>query len=317
MRQPSRQKMKKNILFILAVCFAILFSACHKEGRYNPKKKISKIYTTFYDDENRLDYGVRQLSEVWTWNKNNTLDKIEWFVFYYHGGNDAFRTTSFTYDKKRRIKTITQVETECSPAYSEYFYKGKYLSEIKISAPGDGYNALYKITHKNGKISEVAVTEEYDESYKGQGHPNVFPLQFVLSEEVSKDIEKSIEKQCLENKSKNIYTYTFTYTLTWENDNVTKVESSIYDNGEIFKYQYDNHLNPYCDFLDLDLWGYGCAEGLSKNNIIRSENIGHDDAVTTYDYTYDGDYPISYTYSKISSLGWNLRYGKVEYEYLK
>ena len=103
--------MKKTFLFLVFACVAMLFSSCHKEGVFNPKKKISKIYTsssyTFNGNTTTFD---KTLSEEWTWNKNNTLAKID------AHGSLSETTETYTYDKKR-VTRIDGVSTNTSGPY--------------------------------------------------------------------------------------------------------------------------------------------------------------------------------------------------------
>lgn len=48
--------MKKYVLLTTVfMAFALIFTACNKEGVYNPKQKISKIYTqNYYHLEKKL-----------------------------------------------------------------------------------------------------------------------------------------------------------------------------------------------------------------------------------------------------------------------
>ena len=53
--------MKKTTLFMTLLLSTIVISSCNKDGVYNPKEKIDKIY---------VDSGSgKYLSEDWTWNK--------------------------------------------------------------------------------------------------------------------------------------------------------------------------------------------------------------------------------------------------------
>lgn len=155
--------MKRNLTFFMIVCFAILFTACHKEseGVYNPGKKISKTYYTAYNSDGTIEQP-RHLSETYTWNKDNTLNNIE----------SEWSRQSYTYYSNKRIKTYTYQSKVDGWSYtSEYKYKGNQLSEIKLS---DG--EIYQFTHKNGKI--VTITYGVYNNDKNADKSKVSPLRF-------------------------------------------------------------------------------------------------------------------------------------------
>src|SRR5574344_1096037 len=81
--------MKKNYVLLLIAALCVILSACTKEGVYNPKEKISRI---FYQSSNS---NGKNLQESWTWDKN-LLSKIV-------DENGDFR--NFEYDGKQ-LKTV-------------------------------------------------------------------------------------------------------------------------------------------------------------------------------------------------------------------
>ncbi len=289
----------------MIVCFAILFTACHKEreGVYNPGKKISKTYYTAYSSDGTIEQP-RHLSETYTWNKDNTLNNIE----------SEWSRQSYTYYSNKRIKTSTyRSKVDGKSHTSEYKYKGNQLSEIKLSDGG-----ICQFTHKNGKIVTI-IYGEYNND-KNADKCKVSPLRFVLSEEICRDIQENIEMQRAKKVGKGSNTGTDVYvtatcTLNWTKDNVTKMVYEEEGRTITYTYQYDSYNNPYYNS------DYTEAGGLSKNNIIgeKSEQ-GNGLRVITYTYTYEDQYPVSM--QKSTQNYWNgslvseSNSGLAEYEYL-
>lgn len=269
--------MKKIFSILLIACVAMLFSACQKEGVYNPSKKISKIYYTNSE-------GVKNLSQVWTWNKNNTLEKID----FYSSGTLAY-TYNFTYEKKRLVRMNNYANNRSI----EYKYEKNMLTEANTYSGGTLVDT-YTFTHKNGKI--VKITDTYLNN-KGSFENEINPLQFLLSEELCQALDKT-QKNMGNNNGKS--TIVWNYELTWEKNNPTKMvvtrEGS--SANSTYELSYDKKNNPYYNaFLNFYFEDNTYSGNLSKNNIVRIEyreidsDGDQDTGVERYEYTYDGNYP--------------------------
>lgn len=279
---------------MLLACIAMLFAACHKDGVYNPSKKISKIYYVFSS-------GTKHLDEVWTWNKNNTLEKID---FYDDG---LYKTYNFSYEKKRLVRMNDYGNNRSI----EYKYDNKGLKEANYYRNGNLVET-YTFTHKNGKISQI--TETY---YGYKGGPDKYDLnalQFIIPDEMATAAFKTSKKIKKDSKG----TYTCTYDLTWTKNNITKMVYNDYEDGETYSYetQYDKKNNPFYGAY-LSFYFEENVLYQSKNNITRIEYTETEDgqterSVINYEYTYDGQWPISIRY--IDEDGYA---GGREYEYTK
>lgn len=283
---------------MLIACIAMLFAACHKDGVYNPSKKISKIYYTSTS-------GYKSLDQVWTWNKNNTLEKID----YYSGGTLSY-TYNFTYEKKRLVRMNNYADNR----YVEYKYDNKGLKEANCYRSGNLVDT-YTFTHKNGKISHI--TETYYSSYKdAPDNRDINPLQFIMPEEMSAAAFEISKKHKKDSKG----SYTCTYDLTWTKSNITKMVYLDNVDGYTYSYeaQYDKKKNPFYGAY-LNFYFEDNVEDQSKNNITRYEYTDTEDgqtyrSVTNIEYNYDGNWPISkrYIYLEDGETG-----GLTEYEYTK
>lgn len=270
--------MKKIFSILLIACVAMLFSACQKEGVYNPSKKISKIYFTNSN-------GVRNLQESWSWNKDKTLEKID----YYSSGSLSY-TMNFTYEKKR----LTRMNVYSANVYIDYKYEGKNLKEVALYANGSLINQ-YTFTYKNGKISHI--TDTYFAAKAGDNDLKICPLQYILPDEIYSPIETACKMFPEESKA----TSTSEYELTWEKNNLVKLlrTSTSSDQTVDMKAEYDKKVNPFYGAFTELFFENNIINGYeSQNNVTRAEVINtHAGQVTTsiinYEYSYDGKYPKS------------------------
>lgn len=315
--------MKKFFSILAIACVAMLLTSCQKEGVFNPSKKISKIYTS-----SSITFGgtttstEKALSEVWTWNKNNTLAKIEKY-----DGNNIVGTETYTYDKKRIIR-VDGTETSLYSNYTyriEFKYNGKEMSEASFY-DGDDLMTTLKFTHQNGKVTKIEAVESIDiinidKSMRALRH--LVPEQFYMS------LEKTHEKNPSKYNAKGENDYTVTWEATWDKDNISKiVTTEKYGNFGIdvvtMEYKYDSNNNPYYGFLSGDMGELSGADCYSKNNITQmttqyqlSDSDESDNGTETvnYTYTYTGKFPLtrSYTttYPEVSQTY------TTEYEYTK
>lgn len=103
----------------------------------------------------------------------------------------------------------------------------------------------------------------------------------------------------------------FTFNLKWEEGNV--VDEELESEGS-HVYQYDNKKNPYDDIFALwsilEEWE---MHYLSANNLVRKQwnSLYGNVSIRSYTYTYDGDYPLTCTYSDTGGSG------TIYYEYVK
>lgn len=300
--------MKKTISLLFFACFAMLLVSCHKDGVYNPKKKISRIFETetthyYYNDWEDSDYNSgRQLREVWTWGKK-TLDRID-----YYYDNKLSYTQYFSYDKNRLVRMSSD------DMYYTYKYDGKFLQQVDVYSD----NVLvesFKITHQKGKWSKIEFTL-YDDVYMKSGKGDrIMPLRFVLSDEICKSIKESEKKHYAKHGGKG--TWSTTYTLTWEKKNVSRmVENDSDGDTYTYTYKYDKKKNPYYGgFIEMEEF---VDMLLSENNVIQEDEQSEDGYYSySYDYTYDGNWPSSRrsSYSRTYEWGSYSSSTLVEYEY--
>ena len=285
--------MKKIAFALLAV--VLLCCSCEKEGVFNPKRKISMIR-----------YGEdKQPIMEYAWDGN----KLAYEKFYDPDGsiNDVVLTPE--YDGNRIVRV-----NESDGSYAEYRYDGKFLSEIEWHL-NDGVSVSQgKVSHKNGKISEITMTGAPE--YSAKLMRRLFSVK-VADKAVALLQQHSNAKLWMDLK----------YSFEWTGDNVTKMSCQIIDPeaGSTMDlltstFEYDKMLNPTCcswaEFSDqanmLSTLAVGLDMNLSKNNFTKVINTmkieiweGYTEEMTdttTYSYEYDGKYPTKRICTSTSDL---------------
>lgn len=229
--------MKKNYVLLLIAALCVTLTACKKDGVYNPKEKISRIfYQSSYSDGKNLD-------ESWTWDKN-LLSKIV-----YSGGD--FK--NFEYDGKQ-LKTVRS----SSGSKWEYTYDGAKLKKAEHYDSSNKLSSSYTFEHDGNKISKITYTEYDYDDYKNATE-DFSGLDVIFTDPVMKEsVKKHIAKHQTTLGAKSS-TYTYTYKLEWDGDNVKKLKGES-NNGEYYAwtdtYTYDKKSNPfYRSLSEDDNWG--------------------------------------------------------------
>ena len=274
--------MKKTTTLFMTLLLATAITSCDKDGVYNPKEKIDKIY---------VDAGSgKYLSEDWTWD-NKQLTTLS----YCDSTGTVNYTETFTYSDNR----LSQVD---NPEYSE---TAKYTYDKRRLHQADFYNnnVLYMsclFEYDDNKLSDIKVTMK--DAYKGlntRGFAN--PLNYVLP----KQSVQSINSIMKENPTRG--TFYFEIDFAWDGNNVS--EMGIELDGEysvLYAFEYDDKLNPFRNFLNSDLeetlYGHGTYK--SKNNVtaytLIEEAMGYSFTESYYiSYTYDGRFPATRTFNNV------------------
>ncbi len=312
--------MRKNALFAAGMALTILFAACtEKEGVYNPKKKIAKVYASSvyeygqYDPETDTLYNRnairhdKYLSEEWTW-EGNKLTQIT--VYYYIDPSidkgDA-EVIKFTYDGKQ----VQRIESE--DVYMTFTYDGKKLQQIQIFETGSSNpHETYTFYHEGGKITKIDFafnTIYVNEKAVGQMHRILFRTLLPTMDKAEKAIA-DLRSTMAKNGSEDMITIPL--ELTWTGDNVTGLSAN-YTIPEFVgpvsctlssTSEFDNKNNPYQHNLLMGLNNWeeeGAFPCFNKNNVTKTTTEtqyggGYTNTdVYTYSYTYDGQWPLSQT----------------------
>lgn len=256
----------KNFRRILVIAFVALFAfastSCHKDGVFNPKKKISRVFTQY-------NGGSKTLAATYVWNKNK-LEKID-----YGDGDIAY----YTYDGKKVSKITYGAQV------MNFTYDGAKLSKVEVSYEGQLYYS-YAVTHDGNKITKLVVTE-YD-SDKNDVKSIVrtgLCLRGILP---ATTCDNLVEKQIQAKESGRKGTYT--YTLEFKYDGWNIIEERWVEDNSVYAYTYDKGNNPFFGLFGGDGDYVGYLE--SKNNIEKVSNTYDGDySEFSYQYSYDGKWP--------------------------
>lgn len=302
--------MKRFCIIVLCATIALplLFTSCQKEeeGVYNPKRKISRIYTENYTDDYQ-QFSPKHLSEMWEWDG----DKLS-AISYYNPDYLLYRAT-FAYEGNRisqiRVALTYGGDEEDGVYLYSFVYQDKMINSIQMSYREDEGNSYqlgyeYRFTHTGDKITRIEVFFQEDYKMKGRLAPILSPLRFVIP-----DFEKDYAMlDRMEKRASKGMSYDYTFELEWDKDNIVKSTLRDPEHGdEQYEYTYDTKLNPlYGGFLGVYYSGYGggiLGDGVmapwvtSKNNILfesYTDFRGHN-GTEKYSYTYEGKFPVTCT----------------------
>lgn len=291
--------MKRTFAFATIVAAVCLLAGCQKEGKYNPKEKIAKIYTersysnSYYDGtrwivENEESSG-KQLSESWTWD-GKKLSQIA-----YYDDGEAYINVKLTYDGSQLIEA-TDGETRMV-----YTYDGKKIEKCEVYEGSVLFETM-TFGHDGKKISSVTYT--YTNAYVKSLDKGVTTLSRLMMRSLVPDspVADRVIKDVRAHAAKEDNTYTLNFT--WDGGNVTKITATSGAYSTTMTCTYDDKNNPYQGFA-LALSGlYGESESgvefCNENNILSVTATytgeGYTESETeTYSYEYDGNWPVKQT----------------------
>lgn len=269
----KHMKKFKFLPVVLGLLIVAFMASCTKEGVYNPKKKIQRVYSA-------ATYTDKYLSEVWNW-EGKLLKSVDHF---YSGGGSY--TETFTYDGNRLIRVDDYRNSE----YATYDYDGSVLKT---------YNYYYKnqlsstinFTYDGKKLSQVVYTI-YDDK-KGESHL-MPPIPAEMRESLNVLAAKADATKGL---------FVINYKFTWTDDNITRMVGTAEGEMITVTLGYDTKTNPFKGFLNL----YAVEDPYcfySKNNVIQfmETYLDGDNDIYNYNYQYDGDgYPTMVIRTRVDS----------------
>ena len=294
-------------LFAVAIAGICLFTACKKDGNFNPKEKISAIYrsgesTSSYGGETQTYTTPKHLTEKWIWD-GNKLASIENYDYEIDGNNNVTSELDyiidFEYDGKQLSK-ITQRGN--SNYYVEFLYDGKKIDKV------NGYyrNTLeesFSFEYDGKKISKIILKYFDDVDYAKADMRKINFMKELVLRTVMPDVDaaKKVESIMSRSASKGEENYsTYTYTLTWNGNNI----SSLSTEEGTMTMTYDNKNNPIKGFLGaivsvtdatdsgIDFCNENNIVSLTSSSTFEGENFTNTE---NYTYTYDGKWPVTCT----------------------
>ena len=261
--------------------FAIAITSCNKDGVYNPKEKIDKIY---------VDNGAgKHLSEDWTWD-NKQLKTID-----YYSDNTIDYTETFIYSDNR----LSQVDNQNDGETAKFTYDKRHLQQADFYKN----NVLYMsclFEYADNKLSDIKVAlTDTDKGLNTKGVAN--PLNYVLPKQTAQYIDNVIK----ENPTRG--TIYFEVDFAWDGNNVSKIGIELNDEYSVlYVFEYDDKLNPFRNFLNSDLeetlYGHGVYK--SRNNVtaytLIEAAMGFSFTESHFiSYTYDGRFPATRTFNNV------------------
>ena len=219
--------MKRLCVFLIVAVLLAGFCACEKDnlGSYNPKMKISKIYS---------EEDGHYLQEQWIWD-GDLLSKIDFF----RKNGDLKYTYRYFYTDDR----LSRIEN--GDEHTEFEYDGKLLKTISTYS-GEQLVETYDLTYDNKKLSHISI-QKPSKNFSGSSF-----LPYFLP-----DGGRSLE-QYVSGQGEKAESYNFSSAevdLHWEGDNIihTKMKLARPDSIQklTFSYVYDDKFNPLNGFLSM------------------------------------------------------------------
>ncbi len=279
----------KNLckLFAMAMVLLCVAVSCEKDGVYNPKQKIDRVYCSYegkYLIDGEYEAIPKHVQQVWNWN-GNQLNSIS----FYDEDGELDHTENYTYDSKNRLSEITWGGN----GKYKLVYDGDRLSNIEYFYEST-LDERMELVYDGKNISEINVTYYYDDLFKGEKAP-LSPAIFriILPDLDAQSADRLLAQIKAKDANKSIETYSILFE--WDGKNIKKVTL---DYGEIKYYQefsYDNMKNPFKGLFNLNNFGY--TDICSANNIVRVTLAYDYIEEYEYNYTYEGKFPATKTIS--------------------
>ena len=305
--------MKKLTLLVAVLALGLFFVSCNKEGQYNPKNKIDRIYrSSSYKSEVYNDYGYwetsdegstpKYISEIWDWD-----GKLLKSISYYNSDGVMNYVEHYGYDGKR----LSTISTGGTDRWNLNYEKGKLSSMDYYEGSERCYS--YEFMRDKGKITEIRITSFENKKSSMTRFP-INALRFFIPAASTESFMKAMSKINERHTTKDVYTYSC--KLEWEGKNISK---ETYVDGaytDTYEFTYDDKLNPYCGLFDIE--EFGVEGAMSKNNVTRYVNrYGSNYEEQNFFYTYDGKVPStkSYTYTYSSDYYRDMQTYNYYYEY--
>ena len=275
-----------SFILIIAVICSVMVS-CNKEGRYNPKKKISQVSFCLSEKDEmwnghewvttREYSNPEYVGQVWNW-KGNQLESVD----FYEADGQLMANYHFVY-KNAKITTI-----ECNGGESryEFVYKNGLLTTMEFYS-GSTCDFVYEYTYSKGKIQKIVFTPLSGKSAVTQ---ELLPVELLAGLPPLPDEDE----KALRDDKREYYFY-------WDGDNVEQLAFRQGSYAADYYFTYDKMLNPLrgvkLDQVASQLFYASFPLTMSKNNISRCivESNGGTD-VYDHAYTYDGKYPVVMTW---------------------
>lgn len=221
--------MKKFGLIIVATAMIFAFCSCEKEnlGTFNPKKKLSKVYT---------ESNGHYLREQWLWNENQ-LQRVE----YYKKNGKVDYTCHYQY----KNGLLSRIETD--DQHTDFVYDGKMLASIE-TYNGEQLMETYTLSFQKKKLSHISV-RKFAKSLDGS-NLDFLHLWFPCCDNPLDTYVTStgVKRENYDYSSAEI-------DFVWEDDNVKYMKMKLNRPDSVqnltFTYIYDDNINPKKNFFSV------------------------------------------------------------------
>jgi len=302
----TKKTIFNGILIALVLTFCASFNSCQKEGVYDPKQKISKIYTDVNYSEDEV--YPKQLVQEWTWN-GNKLDKVDSYGISFSWeddnlvvGSEIYATDHYFYEKNRVVKIEHEDIEEHEKSYTKFSYDGSKYKKMELLDNNQNLVSSTDFQYQNGKISTMTTGLKMDIGlYKNL---EIRLLSTMLPKEYVPVIAKKL-KEYRQSKSETSINLIVNYTYNGDNVKEIGVDVEVFGTKTnmltALYVAYDNKQNPLYHKMDINglaaLSSFGIMIVTSKNNPLEvqstSKLISEATGSTTYSYpSYFKDFPL-------------------------
>ena len=292
-------KTLRNISILMATLVLVVsFSACKKEGVYNPSKKIAAIYRTM-EEEPVYKAASKELIATYVWDGKLLSQIIEYYA-------DSYTTYTYKYNKQ---KQLIEVDME-SEGLVRIEYDGKNVDEVSLSIDGEDMLDVEYIRKGNQIIgADVEISTELIEEFFMKKHSHAIDnvLSTFLPFQMDKAFTQTMEKYAQHYSTDSKGSLKGHIDYEWSGKNVAKADfklSILFYSVQITSiYEYDNKINPFNGGMmtnatvDSDIIGL-FHDWMNVNNVTKSTMAMNIDGeaeteTTTCTYEYDNDdYPV-------------------------
>ena len=329
----------KTLSVVLLLTLCVSFYSCEKEGVFNPKQKISKIYADFertitvWDPETG-EYTYKHLSfpkqmvQQWRWD-DNQLSKIDFWSFYFWWEDEILEprlwgTDHYYYENNRLVRINSE-----DGYTAKITYDGDKYKKMEFFNDYDDIWLIMNYVYEHNKISQVKIEVNWNE-WKKETETKILST-FLPKEMVYRMVQKSEKKKSTKSINTDIYTINYTYT----GNNIKEMILENIDNyGDMYRITanyllYDTKQNPFYKKVESGLEGefmFGSTVVSSKNNPLEVRFTEYEEyhgasytERTTYKYTYvyNKNYPIEIQVQTIweDEEDEDIEVNKIYYEY--
>ena len=280
--------------FVLVVSF----SACKKDGVYNPSKKIAAIYRTM-EDEPSSKGASKELIATYVWD-GNLLSQI-----IYNGDDPS--TYTYTYNNKKQLTAVDMA----SEGSIRVEYDGKNVEAVSFSMNNAELLDVKYIRKGNLIIgADVEVSTDLLEELLNKKHNKVIRdvLSIFLPYQMDIAFTQTMEQYAQHYSADSKGSLKGHIDYEWNGKNVTKATfdmSIIITSVQITSiYEYDNQINPFSggmmangESIDTDILGmfhgWMNVNNLTKSIVNMKAADETETQTTTCTYEYDSDnYPV-------------------------